>query len=63
MEAAGITKEQWEEQARRLEQLLGLYAGIGSAGAFGMGAIAATKTRYDDGERTPELFRDMGECE
>mgnify|MGYP000116711646 CR=1 FL=1 len=57
------TQEQWEAEAERLEELIGLYKSLGPTGAFGAMAIVYVKQRYDEGERTERLYQAMKGCE
>lgn len=49
----------WEKAIQHLQTYKVLYAGIGPAGMFGILIMTELEQRYDDGERTQELYDEM----
>ena len=63
-ECETVTDEDWEQAIKYLDSLILLYSGIGPAGMFGLaGVLTPLKTRYENGERTLELYKEIMQCE
>lgn len=59
-----ITDEQWEKAYTYLKEIIVRYSEIGWAGRFALdGVLLPLKKRYDNGERTTELYNDIMACE
>lgn len=50
---------EWPEAVEHLTTLMEEYAKIGPAGMFGIRIMTPLKVRYDNGERTKELYADI----
>lgn len=63
-EMTSITDEQWQEAIKYLDEIIVMYATIGWAGQFGLnGVLVPLKKRYENGERTKELYDAIMACE
>lgn len=56
-------EENFEKAYQHCKDLFGEYLMIGSAGMFGVALLKDYLTRYENGERTYQLFKDMSESE
>ena len=55
-----ITDEDWKKAESNLNMYIAEYACIGFAGSFGLnGVLIPLKKRYDRGERTYKLYKEM----
>lgn len=54
----------WRPAISHLNMVIAEYAAIGASGFIGLYAILLPlKRRYDSGERTPELYDEIMQCE
>ena len=59
-----ISEEEWKKAISYLNNLIIEYASIGWPGQFGLhGVFVPLKKRYENGERTKELYNSIMECE
>ena len=58
-----ITDAEWKEAYDYLHLMIGLYQGIGSVGRFGLNILLPLKLRYEQGERTRDLYDAIMEVE
>ena len=58
IEFGGITQEKWDEAIENARFMLDEYKKI-PTGMFGAMNISATIARYDQGERTTELYEEL----
>lgn len=56
-------EEKFEKAYQHCKELFEEYLMIGSAGMFGAPILKDYLTRYENGERTYQLFKDMSESE
>lgn len=55
-----LTEENWKEAEAHLNLYIAEYANIGWGGSFGLnGVLLPLKRRYDRGERTYNLYKEM----
>lgn len=60
----GVTDEEWKKAIEHLDMLILMYASIGPTGMFGLaGVLSPLKKRYEEGERTKELYDAIMACE
>ena len=52
----------WEKAINYLNTLIDAYSSIGWCGLFGLGTLTELKRRYENGERTEELYKEIMEC-
>lgn len=54
----------WEKAKNWLNEVIAEYTAIGYAGSFALKlSLLLLKVRYDNGERTQELYDEIMECE
>lgn len=53
----------WIEARHHLDGLIMDYSRIGPAGQYMLSILYALRRRYEQGERTDELYNDIMECE
>ena len=53
----------WEKALENVRFLIPLYEEIGLCGLFGLGYLKGLMYRYDDGERSADLYEAMMEAE
>lgn len=53
----------WEKAVKNIETLIPLYEEIGWTGSFGLSILRGYMHRYDEGERTQELYESMMSAE
>ena len=59
-----VSEEEWKKAISYLNNLIIEYASIGGPGQFGLhGVFVPLKKRYENGERTKELYNSIMECE
>ena len=59
-----LTDSDWDSAIQYLNTFIAEYASIGPMGQFALyGVLIPLKKRYDSGERTPELYKEMMEVE
>ena len=64
IEKTEVSEDQWDKAIEHLDSLIIMYATIGWPGQFGLhGVLVPLKKRYENGERTKELYDEIMECE
>ena len=59
-----VSEEEWKKAISYLNNLIIEYASVGWPGQFGLhGVLVPLKKRYENGERTKELYNSIMECE
>lgn len=59
-----MTPNDWDKAESYLNKTIAEYAAIGMPGRFALQlTLIPLKKRYDDGERTQELYDEIMECE
>jgi len=53
----------WEKAIEHLDYFIKMYSALGVTGAFGVGLLRQLKERYDSGERSKKLYREIMEVE
>lgn len=62
--SVNISDELWKEAVNYLNSMIAEYSFIGPVGMFGLqGVLFPLKKRYDNGERTIELYNAIMACE
>ena len=62
-ETAGHDRKEWKEAERNLSVVISAYKELGGIGTFGLVFLNGLMQRYQNGERTQELFDTMMEAE
>ena len=58
-----ISEEEWKKATENLNSVILMYSSIGPVGMFGLSMLSGLKTRYENGERTKDLYESMMSAE